>query len=156
MSFDFDFFLLQATIFFPKAYLSLYLPISVSNSVSDIWRGYIIEALSKSFDFKVGFLPRPMVSRNKENDLAKKQKFEDELELYEKTEGLIELLRNWQETKIPGNTLLLIEDLWIELYEHAFVSLKEVQAVQLWLISLVELGHASFSFKGISNGLQQR
>jgi hypothetical protein len=48
----------QATIHFYAAFWALYLPISVSGRVSDIWRSFIAQAFFKHQGVSVGFLAR--------------------------------------------------------------------------------------------------
>ena len=51
----------QATLHFKRAFFALYLPISVSGRVSDIWRSYIAQAIFKLCHIRVGFPARPLV-----------------------------------------------------------------------------------------------
>ena len=48
----------QATLHFYPAFWALYLPISVSGRVSDIWRSYVGQAFFKHLGLSLGFLPR--------------------------------------------------------------------------------------------------
>ena len=48
----------QATLHFYPAFWALYLPITVSGRVSDIWRSFVAQAFFKHLGLSLGFLPR--------------------------------------------------------------------------------------------------
>lgn len=114
--------------------------------VSDIWRSYVVEAISSLFDIRVGFLPRPLVTQDR-NEHALKKDFNAETALYKKTESLLDLLRRWMkkvknEYEKPLNIMILLEDLYITLYEYEFIKLEDVTGVRKWLGALSFIGYA--------------
>jgi STELLO glycosyltransferases len=132
----------QATIHTTQAHWALLLPITVPGRVSDIWRSYFAQAIFRHLNLQIAFVP-PRVTqfRNQHNYLADAKA---ELDLYFKTEKLLEFLQQWQCTK----TLLqdthyptvpfCMEQLWIELFEREYIEINDVLLVQLWLKALVE------------------
>ena len=76
-----------------------------------------------------------MHQRNDHNNLGD---LNGEQDLYMKSEHLVKFLGSWRGT---GNALPeLIEELWVSLYEHDYIGAKDVELVQLWLNSLIEIG----------------
>ena len=88
----------QATLHFEKAFFGLYLPISVHGRVSDIWRGYITQALLHLLNIHTGYLPRPIVVQDR-NPHDIQGDFGAEIPLYTKTAALIAFLSDWTENK---------------------------------------------------------
>ena len=110
----------QATIFFESGFWSLYLPITVGGRVTDIWRSYFAQALFKTIDVELGFLPRPIVvqDRNLHSYLGD---LDGEIPLYERSGVLVShLLNNYvKNTTSKASTFIeILEELWIDLYER--------------------------------------
>ena len=127
----------QATLHFKKSFWGLLLPITVHGRVSDIWRSYFAQRMFWQTNLQLGFLPRPLVvhQRNDHNNLGD---LNGEQDLYMKSEHLVKFLSSWRGT---GNSLPeLIEELWVALYEHNYIDVKDVELVQLWLNSLIDIG----------------
>ena len=127
----------QATLHFKKSFWGLLLPITVHGRVSDIWRSYFAQRIFWQTNLQLGFLPRPLVvhQRNDHNNLGD---LNGEQDLYMKSEHLVKFLSSWRGT---GNSLPeLIEELWVALYEHNYIDVKDVELVQLWLNSLIDIG----------------
>ena len=128
----------QATLHFKAGFWGLYLPISVTGRVSDIWRSYIAKRLFWDAGLKMGFLPRPLVvqDRNVHSNIAD---LEAERDLYMKSKHLVEFLGEWEG---KGKTMVeRIEELWIEMYERTYIEYDDVILLQLWLQSLIDIGY---------------
>ena len=128
----------QATLHFKAGFWGLYLPISVTGRVSDIWRSYIAKRLFWDAGLKMGFLPRPLVvqDRNVHSNIAD---LEAESDLYMKSKHLVEFLGEWEG---KGKTMVeRIEELWIEMYERTYIEYDDVILLQLWLQSLIAIGY---------------
>ena len=128
----------QATLHFKAGFWGLYLPISVTGRVSDIWRSYIAKRLFWDAGLKMGFLPRPLVvqDRNVHNNVAD---LEAERDLYMKSKHLVEFLGQWEG---KGKTMVeRIEELWIEMYERTYIEYDDVILLQLWLQGLIDIGY---------------
>jgi len=138
----------QATAFYPIGFWMLYLPITVHGRVSDIWRGYIGQAILKIYGLEMAFCePLVVQHRNPHNYLAD---FNAEIPLYERSGVLVEVLWNFTSQRMnmqedvlneEGTMALLIEELWIECYEKGFVEEQDVKQVQLWLEFLHQSGY---------------
>ena len=128
----------QASMHFYDAFWGLYLPVTVAGRVSDIWRSYFTQHLFKYLNLNLGFLPRPLVSqdRNPHSYLAD---FQAELPLYSKTSKLIEFLQNYQNAfkNVPES----MEKLWIQLYERGYIEYADVIHVQNWIQALLDVGY---------------
>ena len=143
----------QATIFFESGFWSLYLPITVVGRVSDIWRSYFAQALFKKVGVELGFLPRPVVvqDRNPHSYLAD---FDAEIPLYEKSSVLVSyLLNNYVKNVTPKSTsfIEMLEKLWIDLYEREYIEKDDVQNMQLWIETLIEIGYQFPQLKTSNN-----
>jgi len=127
----------QATLHFYSALWSLYLPVTVHGRVSDIWRGYIFQRLAA--DCKISLLfSAPMVSqyRNAHNYLAD---FDSEDHLYKRSGKLLEQITAWKPDSktLPG----MLEELYIFLYEHGYLNIKDVELIQWWIKELIIIGY---------------
>lgn len=116
----------QSCLFFNQSFLALFLPFSVPGRVSDIWRGYIAQALLFGIPGNI-VLSSPLViqNRNAHNYL---EDFMAEKDLYEKSGALLNLLTTFLNYKKS----FTIFDIYVELYEKGFVELIDVEAVYLW------------------------
>ena len=128
----------QATLHFKSAFWALLLPITVHRQVSDIWRSYIAQRLFWDCDLQVGFVARPLVVQDRRayNDL---NDIYAERDLYVKSEHLVKFLGSWKGIKATLEER--IEELWIALYEHQYIELKDVELIRYWLQSLHQAGY---------------
>lgn len=127
----------QATTHFYSVFWGLYLPITVSGRVTDIWRSYVTQRLMKELNLHVVYTP-PIVTheRSAHDYLAD---MVAEIPLYDKTEKLLEFLDNWNSN---AETLpQMIFDLWVGLYEHNYIEEDDVHAVFEWLKCMKEIGY---------------
>ena len=128
----------QATLHFYASFFGLLLPTTVQGRVSDIWRSYIAQRLFWDVGLRIGFVARPLVIQDRNihsniGDLA------SEWDLYIKGKQLIEFLVDWKGT---GKTIVeRTEELWVALYERQYIELDDVELVQLWLQSLIDIGY---------------
>lgn len=131
----------QATLFTPRAFWSLMLPISVHGRVSDIWRSYIAQAIFRYMDLHVLFTS-PVVSQNR-NPHDYLQDFHSELPLYEKSEQLIFYLLHEMESdlhleeknranKSKQDQLTLFVELYRALYSRGYVEAEDVSLAIAW------------------------
>lgn len=130
----------QATLFRRAAFWSLYLPISVHGRVSDIWRSYIFQALTKCTRQLVA-MHSPVVEhvRNSHSNLAD---FNAEIPLYEKAGRLVDFV---QQYICPHDTLpLCLLDVYMELFRRGYVEEEDVFGVQAWLLELMHIGTVEF------------
>jgi len=129
----------QATIHTKDALWATLLPSTVPGRVSDIWRSYFAQSIFRDAGLRLVFAPPKIVqSRNVHSYLGD---FEAEHDLYAKSSKLVEFLQNWDEpsaNSVPER----MEKLWIDLYEHDYIELEDVHAVQFWLGSLKQIGYA--------------
>ena len=128
----------QATLHFRDSFWALLLPVTVHGRVSDIWRSYIAQRLFWDTGLLFGFMARPLVvqDRNPHSNLAD---LDAEKDLYMKSEHLADFLGSWRGR---GRTLVeRIEELWVALYEHDYLKIHDVELVQLWIQSLLDVGY---------------
>ena len=127
----------QATIHRHKAFWGLYLPMTMTGRVSDIWRSYITQRIMKDIGLFLVYSP-PLVThhRNQHNYLAD---MEAETHLYLRTTKLLHFLSNWEDhsSTLPAR----IEKLWIDLYERDYIGKKDVEGIQAWLSALEQAGY---------------
>ncbi len=109
---------------------------TVHGRVTDIWRSYFTQALLHAFNISVGYYARPLVvhERNFHKNLTD---FQAESDLYLITEGLVQFLSTLNLSTAP----IMMENLWIDLYERGFVELKDVYLAQHWLQALKDVGY---------------
>ena len=87
---------------FYDAFWALFLPISIHGRVSDIWRSYISQTLFPNLGLHLGFLPRPLVSQDR-NPHSLTGDFEAELDLYLKSSTFIDLIVKKHKQNHPGS-----------------------------------------------------
>lgn len=119
----------QATLWREESFWALYLPLTVHGRVSDIWRSYVFQALSKSTQQLVA-LHEPVVEhlRGKHKNLAD---FDSEIPLYEKTEALVQFVRTY---RCPYSSLpSCVLDLYKELYSRDYIEENDIAGVHAWL-----------------------
>jgi hypothetical protein len=128
----------QATLHTKNALWATLLPSTVPGRVSDIWRSYFAQCIFHDAGLRLVFAPPKIIqSRNDHSYLGD---FEAEHDLYAKSSKLLEFLQNWDEPSgdsIPER----MEKLWIDLYEHDYIELEDVYAVQYWLGALKQIGY---------------
>ena len=128
----------QATLHFKAGFFGLFLLITVSGRVTDIWRSFIAQRLFWDVGLQFGFIARPLVvqDRNVHSNISD---LGSEWDLYTKGKQLVEFLGSW---KGKGITIVeRTEELWVALYERQYIELHDVELVQLWLQTLLGVGY---------------
>ncbi len=127
----------QATIHTKNALWATLLPGSVPGRVSDIWRSYFAQCIFHDAGIQLVFSPPKILQeRNEHNYLGD---FNAEQDLYTKSGKLIEFLSEWDsdDDTVP----MRMEKLWIDLYEHGYIEIDDVHAVQSWIGALYQIGY---------------
>ena len=123
----------QATLHMSSALWGLLLPITVHGRVSDIWRSYFAQALMWRAGLHLAMAqPWVVQKRNAHNYMGD---FEAESNLYYQSGALLEFLSasfRGTEKSIPH----LMEHVYIDMYEHGILQLKDVALAQAWLKDL--------------------
>ncbi len=122
----------QNTIYHYNAFWGLVLPITTSFRVCDIWRSYWVQRMLWEIGATLCFLPPFAIQYRNAHNLQKD--FEDELDLYLKTEKLISLLNQWQRSEEDLATC--IQDLMQLLIDKGFFRPAEIEFLQAWLEDL--------------------
>ena len=130
----------QASLHFYNAFWALYLPVTVTGRVSDIWRSYFSQALFKFLNISVGFLPRPLVVQDR-NPHSKIADFEAELDLYMKSSELVKFITSQVGLNEYKNVPQAMESLWISLYQRGYIELEDIINLQKWLQTLCDIGY---------------
>jgi STELLO glycosyltransferases len=143
----------QATLHLYSALWSLLLPVTVHGRVSDIWRGYATKRLLDLLDLRLVFSPALVrQDRNVHNYLAD---FDSESDLYLRAQRLLEHLAEWQPSAVALKSehplAACMEEIYVMMYEHGYLQLRDVELVQAWLHSLVAAGY-KFPHIGGSSG----
>ena len=125
----------QNTFFHKKAFFALYVPVSVSMRVADIWRGYLAQRLIWNIGCNLAFSgPNAFQERN-EHDLFKDYLLEQDLFL--KASHLINCLSKWKTSITNSNDIILL--LYKDLILEGFFNAKEAEFVEAWLNDLKKI-----------------
>ena len=123
----------KATLHLQPAFWAMYLPQSIDEELSDIWRSYIAQRLFWETDLRVGFTARPLVVQDHDIRFTK-ELTPAQLKASNKTKKLIMFLGSW---KADGDTVVeRIENLWSNLYDRNFIDHSDVETLHLWLQGL--------------------
>ncbi len=131
----------QATLHWYDAFWALFLPVTVTGRVSDIWRSYFAQAVFSKLNMGIAFLPRPLVVQERNphdimGDLVAEQ------DLYLKTDALIDRMQQFAKS---NQTFINVEDMiesaYIWFYEHGFIDIDDVYHVQRWIKALANVGY---------------
>ena len=127
----------QNTLFSYKAFWSLYLPITVSFRLTDIWRSYWAQRLMWLLDETLTFRgPSAFQIRNSHSYL---KDFDDEKLMYLKTENLIKFLLEWKCLKNKFYECVI--DLSIQMANKDFWGKDEISYIKNWLNDLNNIGY---------------
>src|SRR5579885_1799997 len=119
----------QNTFFHKKAFLTLYLPSSVSMRVADIWRGYYAQKMLQLFNLSLAFSgPNAFQERNCHNLL---HDFVLEQDLYIKSSNLIRFLSQWRTN--TDNIQETMYSLFKDLVTYEFLKTSELELCKAWL-----------------------
>jgi hypothetical protein len=131
----------QATLHYPATHWGMYLPMTVTGRVSDIWRSYIVQRLLRELETPLRILYSPpwvIQIRNAHDyleDMAAEQ------HLYMRTETLLDYLDSWQASSEATTLPQRILELWPALYERNYVEVDDVLAIKEWLDALQQGGY---------------
>ncbi|XP_033725741.1 uncharacterized protein LOC117315589 [Pecten maximus] len=124
----------QATLWLAPAFPYMALPISVNGRVSDIWRSYIAQYFFHKRDIRVAFSsPYVIQERNDHNDL---KDFNAELDIYQKSKQLVDLLAS--DNPDEGDDIDLV-DMYTILYSRQYLEEFDVQFAQAWIQTLANI-----------------
>ena len=127
----------QNTLFQYEALWGMYIPISTTFRVCDIWRGYWAQRLVWEVAGNLAFLPASVHQfRNAHDYLAD---FVDELDLYKDAGRLVAFLEAWTSTET--NLFDRIQQLSFDMAVAGFWRPEEVAAIEAWLQDLVAIGY---------------
>jgi hypothetical protein len=127
----------QATIFAPAAFMGLFLPVSVTGRVSDIWRSYISSRMMWACGYQVAFTS-PFVNqfRNPHNYHVD---FKDELDLFNvSNQFILELMSSQKYNSITDMYLGFISIL----VQNGFLQKIDLELASLWIQDLQSAGYA--------------
>ena len=144
----------QATTHLYHVFWGLYLPCTVPERVTDIWRSFIMQRIMRELGLCILYTP-PIVTheRTAHNYLGD---MIAEADVYTKTSSLLALLDQWSPTKNASTLPVVIFELWIELYEHDYIELHDVETVKVYLRTLIAIGYEFPSLKNKNYYLPQK
>jgi hypothetical protein len=126
----------QNTFFHPIAFLTLYLPSSVSMRVSDVWRGYVAQRLIWEWGAALVFSgPNAVQKRNPHclmNDFFLEQA------LYLSAGALVHFLGEWVYDGAGGPSQMMFS-LFQDLIQHQFLEERELPLLSAWLMDLNQI-----------------
>lgn len=118
----------QNTYWEKEVFPLLYLPTTVSNRATDIWRGYIAQRIIWELDSRLLYLsPCVYQKRNPHNYM---HDFKDETEVYLHAEELLNLLNS---IKLKGNVSEMLIQVYKMLVSEKFIIKRELDAVKEWI-----------------------
>lgn len=118
----------QNTFWHKDAFPLLYLPSTVSNRATDIWRGYIAQRILWEMGSTLIYLsPSVYQKRNIHNFM---KDLEDEIEVYVGTERLLTILNS---ISLSGKPSDMIKIIYKKLVDEKFVINKELDALEEWI-----------------------
>ncbi len=117
----------QATLFSRSLAAALALPVTVHGRVSDIWRSYIMQRAMWDLGCGLAFSD-PWVTQYRNAHKYLKD-FQSELDLYLKTEGLVEVLNrvqfpDWQFASKDAELAGRVLGIYVCLYEHGLLEVS--------------------------------
>ncbi|MCU0567000.1 MAG: STELLO glycosyltransferase family protein [Oculatellaceae cyanobacterium Prado106] len=119
----------QNTLWYPEAFPYLYLPGLVPSRVTDIWRGYIAQRFLHQKGQGMLFCSAGVYQERNFHNLMRD--FEEELDLYTKTESLVKALDDYDEG---------YSGMMRYLSSKGFFQSEEVALFEAWLHDLGSLG----------------
>ena len=128
----------QAVLVRDVAFWGLFLPISVDGRVSDIWRGYITSRMLFETQYRIAFTSAFVEQFRNPHDYQ--LDFENELDLYLKTNKLISILSTFSVKKsynFSQNLIFLMD----ELSKNDIVSFEDCQIIRVWVYDLDNLNY---------------
>lgn len=127
----------QNTIFYQSAFWALLMPMTTSFRVADIWRGYWTQRLLWDINARLCFLPANAYQERNAHDFMKD--FEQELDLYLKTDDLLNALKNWNSS--ADNLFDRMHELIAYLVEKNFFEAADLALTDAWIADLRAVGY---------------
>jgi hypothetical protein len=125
----------QNTLWNPRAFPLMYLPVFVTSRFTDILRGYIAQRMMRDFDLHLGFVsPNVFQKRNHHNLM---QDFQDERDVYLNITRIVDILDS---TDTGNNMLQGLRSLYKALCENGILPKGELEIVDLWCNDIINLG----------------
>ncbi len=137
----------QNTVIHSEAFWGLLIPITTAFRVCDIWRGYWAQRLLWDIGGNICFTTATVVQERNDHNLM--HDFIDEIDLYTKTESLIETLLNWKSTS--NSFFNRAKDLTDIMIKKDFYKAKEKDLLQAWLEDLQRIGYNEPNLISYSN-----
>lgn len=103
----------------------------------------LFKALFKQVGLSVGFLPRPIVTQDR-NVHSREADFDAELPLYTKAASLTTYLSEnyaYTDRNKKQSFITMLENLWIDMYERGHVEEDDVINIQEWIAILLNIGY---------------
>jgi STELLO glycosyltransferases len=125
----------QNTLWNPRAFPLMYLPVFVNSRFTDILRGYIAQRLMRDYNLHLGFVaPNVFQKRNQHNLM---QDFRDEWDVYVNVPRIVDLLES---TDTGHNMLQGLRNMYKALFINGIVLEGELEVVDLWCEDIINLG----------------
>lgn len=128
----------QSTWWFPKAYPLMYLPVTATMRMTDIWRSFVAQRCLWEIGEGVTFhSPSEVFQKRNEHDLLKD--FEDEVPGYLKNEKIVEVLCN---LKLKQGVEYICDNLYTcykELENAGIYQTWETRSVSAWIKDIKEI-----------------
>ncbi len=127
----------QNTLWSREAFPFLYLPMSVSFRFTDILRSYVAQRGIWDLGGLLAFGNASVYQKRNQHDLMKD--FQDELEVYTKASGVINVL---DQLPLSGDACRDLKAMYQALHEHNVVNEHELNAVDAWITDFLSLSAA--------------
>jgi len=121
----------QNTIWWPDAFVLLYLPSLVNFRVTDIWRSFVAQICLYKAGKKVAFGQATMFQNRNQHSLIRD--FADEIPGYLNNARIMEMLRNINLLDGPDHIALNMQLCYEQLVEVEIIPQTELRLLDLWL-----------------------
>ena len=124
----------QNTYWRKEAFLLMYVPCFVPGRVTDIYRGYIAQRLLWEMGYTALFLSPSMYQIRNPHDYIKD--FKEEITLFTSIEEFVDIL---ERVRLSGSIENKMLQIYNALIKYGFFPLKELEALKIWIRTVVEL-----------------
>ncbi len=122
----------QSTWWFPKAYPLMYLPITATFRMTDIWRSFVAQRCLREIGEYVTFhSPSEVFQDRNEHDLLKD--FKDEVPGYLKNDLIVDILEFLKLKPGEENMCHNLYTCYYELVDKGILAFEELESVQQWI-----------------------
>ena len=128
----------QATTWHRSVFPLMYLPITCSFRMTDIWRSFVAQHLLKTTELNIVFLGAEVFQERNPHNLIKD--FEDEIEGYLGNESLRIVLENTQIIGGPENFVPDLITVYTALVEAKYLNALEIDSLHAWIKDLYSAG----------------